>query len=66
MSSVVTTGGFIVLAVVALALLLLPRMAPHRFLSNVEMLESLFYARITRFALVVVWWWVGWHFLGTG
>lgn len=66
MSAEATTAGFIFLAVVAAVLLLLPRWPRSRLPSNSDALASLFMMRMTRLALVVMWWWVGWHFLGTG
>lgn len=66
MSAEATTFGFVVLAVVAFCLLLLPYAPRSRMPMNIDVMLSLLLSRGTRIALVVLWWWVGWHFLGTG
>ena len=66
MSADVTTWGFVILAALAAALVIGPTVKPSAMATNRELLQSLFSARVTRVACVVVWWWLGWHFLGTG
>jgi hypothetical protein len=52
--------GFVFLFLV---LVLIGRRFPNRMARFGDMLNHVMRHRITRFALFMVWWWLGWHFL---
>lgn len=55
-----TYVGFVFLFLV---LVLIGRRFPNRIARFGDMLSHVMRHRITRFALFMVWWWLGWHFL---
>lgn len=64
----IDTGALIVSTYVGfvflfLVLVLLGRKFSNRLAPFSEMLRYVMRHRITRFALFMVWWWLGWHFL---
>lgn len=58
----VSTVGYLILALVALALWGYSRLRPTTVAPLGVLLERLTSRRRTRLALVAVWWWLGWHF----
>ncbi len=66
----VTIAAYIAILLIAVAIDLAAR-AGARFPSLGEVLTLLARSRVVRFALLALWWWLGWHFLarsgpGTG
>lgn len=41
------------------------RRMPHRLASAGNLLAHMMQTRSTRFGLLVVWWWLGWHYLAS-
>lgn len=62
-SASLIVAGYIAFAILFLVLVLIGRRIPHRMARFGEMLNHIMRHRITRVALFVVWWWLGWHFL---
>lgn len=54
---------YLVFVFLFLVLVLLGRRFPTKLARFGEMLRHVMRHRITRFALFMVWWWLGWHFL---
>lgn len=52
--------GFVALGIVFAAI---GRLRPQKLSPLSEMLSFIMQHRITRIALFMVWWWLGWHFL---
>ena len=55
--------GYLFAVAVAIALAAIGRMRPATLAPLSELLGFVMRHRITRIALFVVWWWLGWHFL---
>lgn len=62
-SASLIVAGYIGFAILFLVLVLIGRRIPNRMARFGEMLNHIMRHRITRVALFVVWWWLGWHFL---
>jgi hypothetical protein len=56
-------GGYLVAIAVGIALAAIGRLRPAAMAPLSELLGFVMRHRITRIALFVVWWWLGWHFL---
>lgn len=54
---------YILFVFLFLVLVLIGRRYPERVAPFGVMLSHVMRHRITRFALFMVWWWLGWHFL---
>ncbi len=63
MSRILTIGGYGVLAIAMVVLLVLG----HRRRSSIapfgELVDVILIDRTTRLAIMLCWWWLGWHFL---
>ena len=55
--------GYLAFVAIGLALGAVGRFRPTVLLPLGELLGFIMSHRITRIALFVVWWWLGWHFL---
>jgi hypothetical protein len=55
--------GYLFAVAVTIALAAIGRMRPATLAPLSELLGFVMRHRITRIALFVVWWWLGWHFL---
>jgi hypothetical protein len=60
-----TTWGYIVILAAALIFNLYADMHPERFAPFRSLFNYIVSLRVSRFALLVIWWWLGWHFLGS-
>jgi hypothetical protein len=58
-----TIAVFLACVVAALVLWYTSRRDPVRVAPIGELLDAVFADRAPRVALVVFWWWLGWHFL---
>jgi hypothetical protein len=56
-------GGYLFAIAVGIALAAIGRLRPASMAPLTELLGFVMRHRITRIALFVVWWWLGWHFL---
>jgi hypothetical protein len=61
-SRLVTEIGFGVIVFAAVALWLASHLFPKKIPPLTTVLAALMRKRSTRIALVLAWWWVGWHF----
>jgi hypothetical protein len=56
-------SGYLVAVAVGIALAAIGRLRPAAMAPLSELFAFVMRHRITRIALFVVWWWLGWHFL---
>ncbi|GAA3563225.1 hypothetical protein GCM10022222_53720 [Amycolatopsis ultiminotia] len=61
-SRLITEIGFGVIVFSAVALWVASHLAPRKVPPLPRVLSVLMRKRSTRIALVLAWWWVGWHF----
>ncbi|MBB4683464.1 DUF6186 family protein [Amycolatopsis jiangsuensis] len=61
-SRLVTEIGFGTIVVAAISLWVASHVAPKKVPPLTRVLSALMRKRSTRVALVLAWWWVGWHF----
>ena len=65
MMHVSTSAGYVVAIIFGIALNSDARLRPKKLL-RIEALFDVGLSHLTtRFALVFIWWWLGWHFLGS-
>ena len=57
------TYGYLAFVLAGFALALIGRFKPRWIVPLPIFLSFIFQHRITRIALFMVWWWLGWHFL---
>lgn len=62
MIQTITTAGYIVIVLTAVAVELRSQFAPDRIAPFGVMLGHYSYSRVTRIGLLASWWWFGWHF----
>jgi Trk-type K+ transport system membrane component len=63
MTTQIIIGGYIFFVVVGIIIWLLSR-RPNSPVANVAaMIDRIMHHRTTRVAIMLGWWWVGWHFL---
>lgn len=55
--------SYLAFVAIAIALAAVGRFRPNVIAPLGEMLSFIMSHRITRIALFMVWWWLGWHFL---
>lgn len=55
--------SYLAFVAIAIALGAVGRLRPNTIAPLGEMLSFIMSHRITRIALFMVWWWLGWHFL---
>ena len=63
MTAALIVAAYISFVLLGLVLVLFGRSPKHNFARFGELLANIMQHRITRIALFVVWWWLGWHFL---
>ena len=63
MSRVLIAAGFLLIAVGLVVVGVLGHRAPGRWITFGDLLGGLWGRRATRVAILLAWWWVGWHFL---
>ena len=59
----VTLGVYLVCIIAASAITLWSRRNPDRMTPPGTLLDVIMESRSARLALIVFWWWIGWHFL---
>jgi len=60
---VITVAGYCVLGGLIVVLALLSRSRPERVIPFGELIDRTIVSRSARVAIIVCWWWLGWHFL---
>ena len=63
MSRDLVLAGYAAAAIAIFAVWLAGRRVPHRIAPAANLLAHMMQTRTTRFGLLVVWWWLGWHYL---
>lgn len=56
-------GSYLLFILIGLALGAIGRLRPEKLAGLGELVENIMQHRITRIALFMVWWWLGWHFM---
>jgi hypothetical protein len=60
-----TSYIYLVLVLIAVAFAIYSDLKDRYFASALEVFSAVVTHKTTRFALLIVWWWLGWHFLGS-
>lgn len=63
MTSVWIIAGYLGFVAMGIAFAAIGRLRPQLIAPLGELLRFIMQHRITRIALFMVWWWLGWHFL---
>jgi hypothetical protein len=63
MSNFLIVSGYLGFVVLGIAMAAIGRLRPEKLAPLRELLKYVMRHRITRIALFMVWWWLGWHFL---
>jgi len=61
--SQVVVAGYLVIVGIGLAIWLLTHFNVLKLTKVGELMERILHHRTTRIAIILAWWWVGWHFL---
>jgi len=56
-------SSYVIFILIGLALGAVGRLRPDKLAPLGELVENIMQHRITRIALFMVWWWLGWHFM---
>lgn len=56
-------AGYLVIVGIGLAIWLLTHFNVLKLTKVGELMERILHHRTTRIAIILAWWWVGWHFL---
>lgn len=59
----ITVGGYLSFVLFGLVLWLASRRTNSRVASVGQMIDRIMHHRTTRVAIMIAWWWVGFHFL---
>ena len=62
-SSLVVITGYLVLLVLGIILWLLSKFERVKLHKVGVLMDRILHHRTTRMAIILAWWWVGWHFL---
>ncbi|WP_298227232.1 DUF6186 family protein [Gryllotalpicola sp.] len=65
MSRVITIGGYLVVGVLMLALVIGSHRRPQVVAPLSRLLDRVMALRGVRLTLIAFWWWLGWHFFVT-
>ncbi|NBU23488.1 MAG: hypothetical protein EBS38_06235 [Actinobacteria bacterium] len=63
MSNFLIVTGYLAFVIFGVVLAVIGRSRPEVIAPLSELLKFIMRHRITRIALFMVWWWLGWHFL---
>ncbi len=58
------TFGYFVCAIGALSVWIASRTVPEKITPLGSLLQKMLERRTNRIALLGIWWWIGWHFIG--
>lgn len=61
--SQVVVAGYLVIVGIGVAIWLLTHFNVLKLTKVGELMERILHHRTTRIAIILAWWWVGWHFL---
>ena len=62
-SSVVVIAGYLILLTLGIILWLLSKFERIKLHKVGILMDRILHHRTTRVAIILAWWWVGWHFL---
>jgi hypothetical protein len=60
-----SSTGYFVLVLLGIIIWEYSRMNPSRIAPFGELIRHLMQKRMNRIALIAIWWWLGWHFIGS-
>ncbi len=63
MSRAITIAAYLVCLATVIVLVVLPHLPRAPLATFSSLLDRILADRATRIALIVFWWWIGWHFL---
>jgi hypothetical protein len=63
MTAAITIAGYLSFVAVGLVVWLVTRREKSKVASLGELLDRVMHHRATRVAIMLAWWWIGWHFL---
>lgn len=63
MTTQIIVGGYIFFVLLGVALWLYSRRPSSPVANVAAMIDRIMHHRTTRVAIMLAWWWVGWHFL---
>ncbi len=63
MTAAITIAGFLCFVVAGFVIWLVTRREKSKVASLGELLDRVMHHRATRVAIMLAWWWIGWHFL---
>jgi hypothetical protein len=61
--AVIVTAGYLVAVAIGLAIWILSHFEILKLSKVGTMLDRIMHHRTTRIAIILAWWWIGWHFL---
>lgn len=61
--SVIVITGYLVAVGLGLAIWLLTHFEVLKLTKVGDLMERILHHRTTRLAIILAWWWIGWHFL---
>jgi biopolymer transport protein ExbB/TolQ len=61
--ALVVTSGYFVIVAIGVAIWLLTHFNVLKLTKVGELMDRILHHRTTRIAIILAWWWVGWHFL---
>jgi hypothetical protein len=63
MTAAITIAGYLCFVAAGLVIWLVTRREKSKVASLGELLDRVMHHRATRVAIMLAWWWIGWHFL---
>ncbi|MEY2676603.1 MAG: hypothetical protein RL510_623 [Actinomycetota bacterium] len=63
MTAAITIAGYLCFVAAGLVIWLVTRRVKSKVASLGELLDRVMHHRATRVAIMLAWWWIGWHFL---
>ncbi len=63
MTAAITIAGYLCFVVAGFVIWLVTRREKSKVASLGDLLDRVMHHRATRVAIMLAWWWIGWHFL---
>ncbi len=63
MTAAITIAGYLCFVAAGLVIWLVTRREKSKVASLGDLLDRVMHHRATRVAIMLAWWWIGWHFL---
>ncbi|SEC50503.1 hypothetical protein SAMN04489806_3080 [Paramicrobacterium humi] len=58
-----TLGAYVLCLAAAIVFIIWSHRSPETMTRPSTLIDALFVSRAARIAVIVFWWWIGWHFL---